>query len=236
MRKLNLKSEKGKLKSKNFQFSILNSQFKNRGFTLVEMLVTIAILALMGAILTEVFVRSLRANNKARVLSVIKQNGQTAFESIDKALRNADRVICPPTHEVPSSILVFTKKSETDPPVVEAFRFRYVAPSGSLNGYITQDTPPASLLTQTSVTQSDCEANLNSPIKITDDNIKTGVSIIAIDPANGNPASAPFIRNLSTGFSDTVSISFEVAPGVSAPKAVTGQIDPVEFKTTVVLR
>jgi prepilin-type N-terminal cleavage/methylation domain-containing protein len=219
----------------NVKFPMSNFKYFAAGFTLVEMLVTIAILALMGAILTEVFVRSLRANNKARVLSVIKQNGQTALESIDKAVRNADRVICPPTHNIPSSILVFTKENETTR-VTEAFRFRYVAPSGSLNGYITQDSPPASLLTQTTVTQSDCEASLNSPIKITDDNIKTGVSVIAIDPANGNSTSAPFIRNLSTGFRDTVSISFEVAPGVSAPKAVTGQIDPVEFKTTVVLR
>src|SRR5687768_12900301 len=81
------------------------------GFTLVEMLVTIAILALMGAVMTEVFVRTLRANNKAQVLSIMKQNGQTALETMDKIVRNATAIHCPNSSSQ-ASILVVEKEAE----------------------------------------------------------------------------------------------------------------------------
>ena len=46
-----------------------------KGFTLIEMIVVVAVLIIMGAILSQIFSNTLRGSNKAQVLSSIKQNG-----------------------------------------------------------------------------------------------------------------------------------------------------------------
>lgn len=218
---------------KNLKFQIGNSF----GFTLVEMLVVIAILAVMGGVLTEVFVRTLRANNKSQVLSLIKQNGQNAFEEMDKAVRNSQTVLCPYTSNTPSKILVISKKSEIAPYASELFRFTYIAPTGSSNGYITQDTPSDPNFNPQSDAQ--CASSVGTVTNLTNNNAQTGVSVQAVNandvPLNG-VNDGPFTRIITPGSKDTVSFSFTVGPGVQSPTAVTGQIDPVEFKTIVVLR
>lgn len=196
---------------------------KASGFTLVEMLVVITILAVVGGILTEVFVRTLRANNKSQVLSIVKQNGQNTLELIDKAVRNSEEVICPVSSDTASSVLVISKVSETTNQS-ELFRFTYIPPTASTNGYLTQDMPVAGF------TQANCGDIVAITPKLTDDTAQTGVSVSALE------AGGPFKRNITPGLKDTVAIRFTVQPGVQSPKAVTGQIDPVEFKTIVVLR
>lgn len=196
---------------------------KKFGFTLIEMLVVIAVLSVMGAVLTEVFVRSSRANAKSQVVAIIKQNGQAALETMDKTTRNATQVLCPDASDTASDTLVVSKINELTQ-VKEYFRYRYAAGNATTNGKITQDNPT------TFNAPADCSAAQTSPTNLTDTNPQTGVSISV--PGLG----LPFIRNKSAGYKDTIIINFTAGRAVLSPAAIAGQIDPVEFKTTVVLR
>lgn len=66
-----------------------------QGFTLLEMLVSIAIIALMSVVLSQVFISTLRSNTKTERLKEVKQNGNLALESITRMVQNAKSVECP---------------------------------------------------------------------------------------------------------------------------------------------
>lgn len=190
-------------------------------FTLVEMLVVIAVLSIVGIIVLYIFTNSLRGSNKAHILSSIKKNGQAVLEMMDKTIRNADNVICPTT-DPPLGLVIEEKGQYT--------RYRFVIPTATANGTIKQDTPSRGS-TESIIDFINRVCNIDDPLSpqaltLTDTNSQTGVSI-----KNGN-----FTRNRSSGFKDTVTIKFQVAPPVDVSPALAGQIDSVEFSTTVQLR
>ena len=197
-----------------------------KGFTLVEMLVVISILSIFGILILTIFTRSLRSSNKSQIIGVIKQNGQAVLENMDKIIRNADNVVCPFVNPdgTRSTTLVVVKNG-----IYTRFRFR--------NGLIEQDNPrkqdvkdsrPVREETDTELVNRICHINdiALSPITLTDTNPQTGVSV-----ENGS-----FVRDRAAGFQDQVTIGFAIKPGVDAPPAIAGQIDPVTFQTTVQLR
>ncbi len=192
---------------------------KNRGFTLVEILVVMAIMAIIGTIMVAIFTNTLRGSNKSQILAVIKQNGQAVLENMDKTIRGADNVICPQQIGPLSDTLVFEKNGIYT-------RFRFIPPSATINGSIQQDSP---------VVGSDinlfiynvCSTDLLPPvITLTDTNSQSGVSVM----------SGLFTRNKQPGFKDSVTVFFKLGSGVGIPTAVSSQIDPVTFQTTVQLR
>lgn len=65
------------------------------GFTLLEMLVSIAIIAIVSVVLSQVFISTLRSNTKAEILKEVKQNGDLAVESITRMIQNAADAWCP---------------------------------------------------------------------------------------------------------------------------------------------
>lgn len=199
-----------------------------RGFTLVELLVVIGAVSIIGLMLTEVFYRSLRGGNKSALIGVIKQNGQSALESMDKNIRSANNVVCPATSSS-SNTLVILKEDGT------YTRYR-LSPEGSTNGDIRQDNPTICLScvpseTLTGFINRICDGNdpLQSPTILTDTNTRTGVSVAASPMPQ-------FTKSKQAGFKDLVTISFNLKPAVGAPKAVADQVDPVAFTTTVELR
>lgn len=212
-------------KKHNSLFLWLNSN----AFTIVELLVAISVIAVMGAIVTEIFARSLRGGNKAQIIASIKQNGQATLEAMDKTIRNSDEIVCP-------VILVEGSQSVDTVAVVKDgnyTRFRYNVGSPTMNGYILRDNPaPQSGELQETFLLNICsnvDHARSTPVSITDRNTKTGVSV-----APGVPNI--FTRNKKEGFNDNLTISFALGPGVQAPQAVAGQIDPVTFTTTIQLR
>ena len=70
------------------------------GFTLLEMLVSIAIIALMSAVLSQVFITTLRVNTKTELLKDMKQNGELALETMVRLIQNAKRVDCVSASEI----------------------------------------------------------------------------------------------------------------------------------------
>lgn len=223
--------EKGKT-LKNFA-KIFYKQNSKRGFTIIESLVVIAILAIVGILVLVIFTQSLRGNNRGQILSSIKKNGQAVLETIDKTIRNADKIVCTGTYYTS-----YTTNSDTLVVVAGGnyTRYRFIPPSGSTdNGKIQQDFP-----TPPSVAANDpkyskiyicnnplgVESSSTTPQTLTDTDTNTGASV-----QNGS-----FTRNAKAGFKDTVTISFQIAPPVGASPSLAGQIDPVTFSETVELR
>lgn len=229
-----------------------------KGFTLVELLVVIAVLSLLGVLVLTIFTSSLRGSNKSQILLAIKQNGQSVLETMDKTIRNADNVVCPsiipPATSAPSNNLVvvtkgiYTRYRMVSPRISGAPRNECMAPTDTdlskpTNGCVVQDNPVKQTDPDTQKEETDPKFVLRvcgpadpmpSPVTLTDTKPNTGVSIECVEGnCNTNPI---FLRNRSFGFKDQVTIKFIVKPGVQAPAVVTGQIDPVTFQTTIQLR
>lgn len=210
------------------------------GFTLVEILVVMAIVAVMGTIMVVIFTNTLRGSNKAGILSNIKQNGQGVLENMDKAIRGADNIVCP---TAAGNTLVIMKNGCYT-------RFRYSPPPSPqtnppVNGQIQQDNPqpdpavpclvsspapsPKDIKSFTASVCADTDPMVNPNI-LTDTNTSSGVSVEAL---SGQPV---FSRSQSSGYKDSLTVQFALKPGAVASSAVASQIDPVTFKTTVELR
>lgn len=197
-----------------------------KGFTLVELLVVMAVLSIFGILILTIFTNSLRGGNKSQIIGVIKQNGQAVLETMDKTVRNSDNVVCP--MPAATDTLIVVKNGIY-------IRYRFIDPAPPANGFIQQDNPVKEIDPVTGEEYAD-PAFINkvcapvdpmlNPVILTDTNSQTGISV-----ANGL-----FTRDRSAGFMDQVTIKFDIGPGVGAPQAVAGQIDPVTFQTTISLR
>ena len=199
-----------------------------RGFTLVEIIVVLAIMAILGLVLTQIFYSTLRGGSKAQVSSIVKQNGQAAVEAIDKTIRSADKVVnlCPSPFGVHGSAVEIGLDCTTNCSAIVIIknkvytRFLYVPADSSdtNNGYIVMDT-----LTS----PSEClNSTFGSDLSIlTDKNAKTGVSI----------ESGIFSLSRLVGTEDVVTIGFSVMPGSGIQSAYPDVIG-TPFKTTVKLR
>lgn len=197
---------------------------RGNGFTLVEIIVVIAIIAIAGTMLVVIFSSTLRGSNKAQMLAVIKQNGQSVLENMDKIIRNADNVVC--LNDDNATLVVVKNGIYT--------RYKFVLPVANTNGMIQQDNP----VQPSSGDKSDIERFKNqvctdpmhtdSPVvnMLTDTNPLSGVSV-----ENG-----VFARDLSPGFKDQITVKFDLRPGVGVPAAISGQIDPISFQTAIQLR
>ncbi len=211
---------------------ILNNG-KEDGFTLVEILVVIAITAFVGTIMVMIFINTLRGSNKSKILANMKQNGQAILENMDKTIRDAGNVVC-----TSGEGGVTTNSSEGNTLVIYWVglytRFRLQLQTGSANGSVAQD-----FMTQPSAgTLSDFVAGVcqypnyaQTPLQVlTDTNWQTGVSVQNI------PSTYLFKVNRQAGSKDTVTISFQLAPAAGLPDSIRSQIDPIPFQTTVQLR
>lgn len=220
-----------------------DSKFKNRGFTLVEVLVVVAVTSIILLFLTQIFFSSLTGNNKAQALALIKQNGQSVLDSLDKSIRNADHIVCPAIPEggstATSNTLVIVKNG-----IYTRYRFRSVGnnqcPNSQYEGGLTigqldQDTPVQDL-------QDPNQQNVNNFIKFNlcneQDPLQSSTRVTLTDnsPSAVSLSCGVFTRNKATGFKDVVTIDFRLQPAVDFDKKTYGQLSPVSFKTAVELR
>ena len=65
---------------------------RQAGFTLLEMVVSIAIVALVATVLSQVFISTLRTNTKTEILKDMKQNGELALENMVRMIQNAQDI------------------------------------------------------------------------------------------------------------------------------------------------
>lgn len=62
------------------------------GFTLLEMVVSLAIVAVISTALSQVFISTLRTNTKTEILKDMKQTGEIALETIVRLVQNAKSI------------------------------------------------------------------------------------------------------------------------------------------------
>lgn len=220
-----------------------------KGFTLIEMLVVIAVLAVFGTLILIIFTRTLRGGGKTQIIEAIKQNGQSVLEVMDKTVRNAAVVYCPnvvppnSNGSVSSNTLVvfkdgiFTRFRLVTKGTVNSTIYplpcNVVDSNNRSNGCIIQDNPtiinPITKNEETETQFKDRVCNPNDPMTsatvMSDTNLQTGVSI----------ESGLFTRETAIGYKDQLTIKFDLGAAVGAPQVV-GPIDPVTFQTTVQIR
>ena len=180
----------------------------------MELLVSVAVLSILGVIFLVVFSNSLKGGNKAQIVLAIKQNGQSVLENMDKTIRGADNIIC-----VTNDTLVIEKNGEYT-------RYYFVAESSSANGQIQQDNPNPEIMEISSDPPTICVPPLIDPVALTDTNTKTGVSV----------TSGSFTKDKPAGFKDVITIKFDIAQGVEVTPGTSSVIDPIHFETSIQLR
>ncbi|KKS96697.1 MAG: hypothetical protein UV73_C0009G0048 [Candidatus Gottesmanbacteria bacterium GW2011_GWA2_43_14] len=65
---------------------------KNGGYSFIEMLVVITLIAILGTITSEAFILGLKAQGKSEILKEVKQNADYAGQVMDSMIRNAENV------------------------------------------------------------------------------------------------------------------------------------------------
>lgn len=63
-----------------------------RGFTLIEVLVSVGIIAMIGIVLAQGFFAMVRTNTKTELIKDVKQNGDFALDVMSRMIRNAASV------------------------------------------------------------------------------------------------------------------------------------------------
>lgn len=207
---------------------------RSLGFTLAEILVVLGILSILGLIVLTIFTRSLRGTNKTQIILAIKENGQSVLETIDKAIRSSDNLVCPAlpagVMKISSNTLVIFKEGLYT-------RYRISLPDDSTtsptclqNGCITVDLP-----TKTAEETTD-QLFINRVCNSTDPLVSPTI-LTDTDPDKGVLLSGGiFSLDRKAGFKDSMTVEFTLKAPPGAPSAVAGQIDPVTFETTVQLR
>ena len=78
---------------KTFHFSLFTFHFRRRrGYTLIELIVVLGVLALTVGSITMFLTSILRGTNKANVTAEVKQNGQAVLDSLERQIRGAASV------------------------------------------------------------------------------------------------------------------------------------------------
>lgn len=81
------------------------------GFTLLEMVVSLAIIALVSLVLSQVFISTLRTNTKTEILKDMKQNGELALESMVRMIQNSKGITstCQSAGSVANSLTIINE-------------------------------------------------------------------------------------------------------------------------------
>lgn len=198
------------------------------GFTLAEIMVVLAVMTIVGIIVIETFVRSLRGGSKSEAVALLKQNGQQLMEALDKNVRNSDAIICPVfptgTQTATSDLLAVTNGGIFT-------RYRFKSATNNTNGQIIEDHPIRGERVSFSEFLTDLCTNTDYPGATP--SILTDTSNVSIFiPQSKNL----FKRGGKIGYKDIVTIYFEIKPGLSTPKIASDQIDSIPLTTAIELR
>src|SRR3989344_1251464 len=67
---------------------------KESGLSMVELLVAMAVLSVIGVLVTGIFSRAFVGVDKTELISRVKNNGDFVLTSLGLAIRNADSIVC----------------------------------------------------------------------------------------------------------------------------------------------
>ncbi len=187
------------------------------GFTLVEVVIAVSVFAVISIIIAQFLNQVFLGNNKASLISNIKQNGQNTLGILESTIRNADDVVCIFTSNEPKTLVVVKDGEYTR---VKIYNENMSAP---LNGYITKDIPTPTTEDVTSEEVCDPTFQAGSETEIISQT--SGISV-----TNGT-----FELDSLTGFKDVVTVKFSLKPMLEAGDSFSETIDPIYFQTSIQL-
>ena len=204
---------------------IPNSKREAPGFTLVEALVSLAIISTIGLIIATLLQQTFVGNTKTQLLGIVKQNGQNATNFIDSTIRNATAVVCVNTPPGPTTL----NNREGDTIVVKTesgTTLTYTRIRITITG-ITYDQPTPST-PATDYTLCD-----TSPVP---SNARVVINTMTTPPIQINQIDAKPYFNLvrSPGTQDTVMISFALSNKNISSRPEEFSLE--NFQTSVTLR
>ncbi|MBI3282984.1 type II secretion system protein [Candidatus Curtissbacteria bacterium] len=198
----------GRLKST--LFPLPTTRLKERlGFTLIEFLIVLGVLAVAVGSALLVLSSVLRGTNQSNVTVEVKQNGQAVLDSLDSQIRNASDA----TSDGSGKYIRLTRPS-ADPLHIKCF---YDTSPKSQNGWI------GTVITNVSnPTESNYTAITNK------NDLVAGVDI---NSCNFTVASS----SLGTSSPPIVSVSFVASQAINAPSR-QDFVASIKFQTTISLR
>ena len=194
------------------------------GFSLLEALVAVTILGIIGFILADVMIRSFKSTTRTQNISLLKQNGQSAINSIVQTLRTADKVVCVIPNPTSGDILTIQTKSGN------YVRFVYTTVGSPPIGYIAQDNPAVSNPSfDPNHTNNMCDISSGAEFPWLSTNLTYLTDKTAV---NVQKTTDIFTISSSPGFKDTITVQFVVGPALDSQN----QEVTVPFQTTVQIR
>lgn len=218
------------------------------GFTLIEILVVVSLVAIVGLILTNSLVQTLRGEGKTKIINQVKQNGQVVLDKLTNEIRQAKGVICINTNTDntgnPNDTIVILNQDNS------YTRFRFYPPQPGIgpispsNGsfkkinFTTQDVIAFGIdTTQYNPTLCTNSTDFGQTSEIiTNTDTFSGVSIDYHSP--GGVKQPIFSKNTLSGFADTVTVKFAAFAGIEAGSAYEAIVKEggILFTTTVQVR
>jgi len=118
-----------------------------RGFTLLEIIVSVGILAGISLVVVQAFITTTRTNTKTEILKEVKQNGDYAIEIMSRMIRNARNIVSSPCSaggDASGDITITNRDSRTTTfrCVVDAGNgvIRIASSSGTTDEFLTNNT------------------------------------------------------------------------------------------------
>lgn len=192
-----------------------NRNWKFRwGFTLIEFLVVIGILALVVGSITLFLTAVLRGTNQANITAEVKQNGQAVLDSLERQIRGAVGA-----ESIDSNHLKIIREG------AEPMHIKCLSKNANQNGRIGTAVVPAG-------SPVDYDPPISNYISVSNDDPVSGVNI---EDSNCNFSVIPSNFSNSLNAPAVVSISFVATQAINAPQRVDFQAQ-AQFKTTISLR
>jgi len=195
-----------------------------RGFTLLEFLVVLGILAItVGS--TLLFLSSvLRGSNKTNVATEVKQNGQTVLNSLEKQIRNA--VDAQDQDDIPSlgiDTIKLTRQDE-NPLYIKCFPHGALGPPYTYNGWLGSAVSASGIPGDGAYTSFTNKEDTISGVDINCHPDPPNCDGLKVIPSSTGVSSPPI-----------VSVCFVANQGIDAPSRQDFQAN-VTFQTTISLR